>query len=432
MRLSVPRGRTSARTAGILTLTVALCAPALVDGAQGATPTGNVLPAGIGTGVPGTGAAVPVVSDGRVWQLFGSLSPIGYVTLRSWPLRGAGPATSLRLAPVPARKVAPEPGTTDVYAGLPQEAPARFAVSNGMAYVRGNVCAEDAPQQCDPSARTFVFDATTGALAQAFPFASGPLVSSLQPGTLLTSSSPGGLVLQNPGTNASYGPLQLKAANDAYAGPYTLRRPHPTSHQLIDYRTGATRFSVADREILRRAGQPRAKVLPLALQADGSLGVSIGPADLPSARAEREYRRGIIPVYVDAGGRVRRVGPRLTTAREVSTVPSGGKVIVAADGGTRGVGGSRRAVCTGAWITDRWGRRGYALSTERHAGKLRVAGRPVFWDGSTAIWARAGYRRERADTYVVRQVGGLPLRTADRPSCNGASSAARLSTEFDG
>jgi hypothetical protein len=431
MRLSI-RGRTSAQAAGVLTLTVALGASALVDGARGATPAGSVLPAGVGTGAPGTGTSAPVVSDGRVWQLFGSLSPIGYVTLRSWPLRGAGPATSLRLAPVPARKVAPEPGTTEVYVGLPQETPAEFAVANGTAYVRGNVCAEDAPQQCDPSARTFVFDVTTGALVQAYPFASGPLVSSLQPGALLTSGSPVGLVLQNPVGNASYGPLQLKAANDAYAGPYTLRRPRPASHQVIDYRTGATRFTVTDREILRRAGQPRARVLPLALQPDGSLGVSIGPADLPSARADREYRRGAIPVYIDAGGRVRRVGPRLKGVREVSAVPSGGKVIVAADGGTRGAGRTRRAVCTGAWVTDRWGRRGYALSTERHAGKLRVAGRPVFWDGTTAIWGRAGYRRERADTYVVRQLGGLRLRTADRPSCRGTSPAARLSTEFDG
>ncbi len=386
------------------------------------------IDAGVGTATPGSDARSPVVAAGRIWQLFGSLSPIGHLTLRSWPVSG-GTAESVRLAPVPARAVRPAPGTVDRYDGLPNEVVEDLGVAGGRVYVRGSVCAEDAPQSCEPALRTFVFRAGDGSLQQAFPWGQGPMLASLQPGVLLMQPTADGLLLSDPETGAHYGPRRLSDPNGTFAGRYSVQDVS-RGREVIDIESGGVRYRVSDRSILKRAGQPHGAVRGVALQPDGSLAVRVAvPTDVP-ARLKRRLRRGLVPVFVDADGVVRRAAPRLEGARAVSVVPSARRVVVAADGGVRRVHGARRPVCTGAWVVDRGGRRGFALSSGPEARRIRVAGTPVFWDGTIGIWARKT-RRGRTSSYIVRRLRSVRLSRSTWPSCRGAASSRQLSTAFE-
>lgn len=414
---------------------VALGAFVVPDASRGAEPRGAVLPVGKGTDAVWGGGA-PVVADGRIWQIVGSINPFAQnLSLQSAPLRGDGEERGQLLAQMSPRL---DVSVANEYPNeFPHEFVTSFGVAGGRAYVRAALCSSDGPPRyCTaPENRAFVFDTESGGLLQAYPWNSGPLPKPLQPGMLLFSSSEdrSTFAIEDPVTGERFGPRPAAEAQWTYSGAAALRTQESGKHvtyDVLDYRTGDVRYSVSEQALLRAAMQPLADVDGVGLQADGSLAVWIKPQLSWSARRERQYRRGPVPVYVDPGGRVRRAGPRMKGAVEVSAVPAGDRVIVSSESGTRGRGQARRAVCTGAWVVDRSGKRGYALSTERGAGRLRVAGAPVFWDGTTGIWSRDGSGKRKA-SYIVRQLDGLRLRASQRPSCAGGSRSARLSSEFD-
>ena len=246
-------GTRAAATAWFAVVLLALGALVLPGTSRAAQPRGAVLP--VGKGTDGLSGFSPVVADGRIWQITGSINPFAQrLSLQSSPLRGDGDGRSQPLAQMAPRLDAS--AANDYPNEFPHEFVTSFGVAGGKAYVRAALCPSDGPPRycMAPENRAFVFDTETGGLLQAYPRNASPLARPLQPGLLLFSWSEdqSTIEIEDPVTSERFGPRPAFEAQWTYAGSTALRTRESkqrVTYEVIDYRTGVVRYSVSDRAL---------------------------------------------------------------------------------------------------------------------------------------------------------------------------------------